>query len=275
MNPEPLLTGTTGPGSVVGRSAIARISVLLPLLLLLALPDLAQAQFEYSISNGTVTITGYTGSGGDVVIPDTIGGLPVTTIRYDAFSDCTGLTSVTIGNGVSSIGEQAFSGCTGLTAITVDALNPVYSSLDGVVFDKGQTTLTMFPPGRAGTYTISESVTGIGHYAFSDCTSLTSITIPDSVTSIGAGAFSSCSRLSSVTIPDGVTSIGGNVFYGCTSLTSVGIPDGVTRIGDSAFYGCRSLSSVTIPDGVTRMGIVRFTAAGACPASRSRTASGA
>ena len=109
----------------------------------------------------------------------------VTSIGDCAFSGCTSLTSVTIPNSVTSIGDWAFSGCTSLTAITVDALNSVYSSVDGVLFNKSQTTLIQYPGGKAGSYTIPNSVTSIGDGAFSGCTSLTSVTIPNSVTSIG------------------------------------------------------------------------------------------
>src|SRR6266487_722035 len=123
-----------------------------------------QAQFEYRIDNGTITITGYTGPGGAVVIPDTINSLPVTSIGQSAFELHTSLTSVTIPDSVASIGRFAFARCDGLpsvtvpgsvtniagfaffyctslNAITVDASNSVYSSVDGVLFNKSQTLL--------------------------------------------------------------------------------------------------------------------------------------
>ena len=70
--------------------------------------------------------------------------------------------SYTIPDTVTSIGDDAFSGCTSLTAIDVDPVNPSYSSLDGVLFNKAHTTLVAFPGGRAGSYTIPDSVTSIG-----------------------------------------------------------------------------------------------------------------
>ena len=256
------------------RSAFAARPLLL--LLLLALPAAVQAQFTYTTKNGAITITGYdcSSGGGAVTIPSTINGLPVTSIGDNAFNSCTSLTSVTIGNNVTSIGDWAFYNCTSLTsvtipnsvtrigyyafshctsliAMTVEALNSFYCSVDGVLFDKSQTTLIQYPGGKAGSYTIPNSVTSIGYRAFYGCTSLTSVTIPNSVTTIWNEAFSGCTSLISVTIPNSVTSIWDRAFYGCTSLTSVTIGNSVTSIGGDTFNGCTSLTSVTIPNSVT------------------------
>jgi hypothetical protein len=122
----------------------------------------------------------------------------VTSIGSWAFFDCTSLTSVTIGNSVTSIGGYAFESCSSLTNITVDATNPAYSSMNGVLFDKAQATLLEFPGGLGGSYTIPNSVTSIWFVAFYNCTSLTSVTIPASVTSIGVFAFEYDYRLTSI-----------------------------------------------------------------------------
>jgi hypothetical protein len=232
-----------------------------------------QIPFTYTTNNGTITITGYTGSGGAVSIPSIITGLPVTSIGNStfiycssltsvtipdsvtnigntAFCWCTNLTSVTIPSSVTSIGNAAFRCCTNLAMITVDPSNSTYSSVDGVLFDKSQTTLIQCPGGKVGSYTIPNSVTIVGNVAFEFCASLTSIMIGTNVTNIGDGAFA-CTSLTNVTIPGSVTSIGDNAFGGCTSLTSVTIPDSVTNIGAAAFCGCSSLTSVTIPSSVT------------------------
>ena len=137
----------------------------------------------------------------------------VTNIGSYAFSRCSSLKSITIPNSATSIGKFAFEGCSSLTKIEVENNNTKYISIDGVLYNKEQTKIIKYPANKKGKrYNILNSVTGIGRYAFSDCSSLTSITIPD-----------------------GVTSIGWNAFYGCNSLTSIAIPSGVADIGKDAF----------------------------------------
>jgi hypothetical protein len=165
---------------------------------------------------------------------------------------------VTIPNSVTSIGNSAFSGCKGLTSINVASDNSNYCSVDGVLFNKDKTTLIQYPGGKQGAYTIPNSVTSIGDYAFPGCSGLTSIDIPNSVTSIGDYAFPGCSGLTSVTIPNSVTSIGEYAFEDCRSLTSVTIGNSVTSIGEYAFDGCSGLTSVTIPNSVTSIGDYAF-----------------
>ena len=217
----------------------------------------------------------------------------VTSIGDWAFWSCTSLTSITIPNSVTSIG-RAFEACTSLTSINVASDNNYYSGNNGVLFNKEKTELIRYPEGKSQTsYTIPNSVTSIGDWAFYGCSGLTSITIPDSVTSIGGLAFQDCTNLTSInvasgnnyysdnngvlfnkkktalirypegksqtsyTIPNSVTSIGNYAFFYCTGLTSITIPNSVTSIGYMAFYGCTGLTSIAIPNSVTS---IRFSA---------------
>jgi hypothetical protein len=97
---------------------------------------------------------------------------------------------------------------------------------------------------------IPNTVTSIGDYAFSLCSSLASINIPNGVTSIGLDAFNSC-PITSINIPNGVTSINDGTFQECSSLTTITIPSSVISIGEFTFAGCSSLASINIPNGVT------------------------
>jgi hypothetical protein len=129
-----------------------------------------------------------------------------------------------IPNSVTTIGSYAFSGCTSLSAITVDALNFFYSSLDGVLFNKSQTTLIQCPGGKAGSYTVPNGVTSIGSYAFGYCRSLTSVTIPNRVTSIGDYAFLGCTSLTGVYFRGNAPSLGSSVFDGDNNATVYYMP---------------------------------------------------
>lgn len=191
------------------------------------------------------------GKAGNYAIPD-----GVIRIGDGAFDYCFMGLSVTIPGSVTSIGAGAFDGSS-LTAISVDVLNPVYSSLDGVLFNKKQTTLIEYPKGRVGSYTIPFGVTKFG-YAFFACYSLEGITIPGSVDQIDGFAFSQCDSLTSVSIPKSVTTIGEEAFWGCNSLMTVKIPDGVTRVGREAFAFCYHLKSVTIGNHVMLIGNTAF-----------------
>ena len=124
----------------------------------------------------------------------------VTSIGDYAFSGCSSLTNIAIPESVTSIGDYAFSGCSSLTNINVSDNNRNYSSIDGVLFNKDKTEIIKYPEGKESkSYKIPNSVTSIGDWEFSGCSSLTNITIPESVTSIGYYAFLRCGSLTSIT----------------------------------------------------------------------------
>jgi hypothetical protein len=162
-----------------------------------------------------------------------------------AFFDCDSLTDITISSNVSSIEFQALAGCDHLSAFMVDTHNPAYASMNGVLFNKSQTTLVQYPPGRSGgSYLIPNSVTTIGLGAFMQCRSLTNVTIPSSVTVLAQSAFYRCYGLISIEIPNNVTNLGGYAFYSCSSLTSVTVSSNVTSIGNSTFQYCYVLTNI-------------------------------
>ena len=216
-------------------------------------------KFTFDSASLTYSVTDYTGSESEVIIPSVYNGYAVTSIGDEAFYYCTRLTSITIPNSVTSIGSSAFRSCTRLTSITVDRANTAYADIDGNLYSKDGKMLIQYTVGKTETsFVIPNTVTSIGSYAFYKCSSLTSITIPDGVTSIGDEAFYYCSGLTSIAIPNSVTSIGNSVFRGCSGLTSVTIGNGVTSIGKEAFYYCKGLMSITIPNSVTSIGSYAF-----------------
>lgn len=204
------------------------------------------SQFEYFESNGEITITGYTGSELDVVIPDEIGGYPVTAIAEKAFQLNKTVRSFTIGSKIRSIGSCAFARCASLTNIYVDRANPYYQSIDGVLYSGDGKTLLSYPTAKAySSYPVASGTETIGEYAFFH-SKVQTVFLPDTVSTIGDYAFYYASELSSINFPTALTSIGDSAFFACQSLTAVDIPATITQIGPSAWAACTSLPAITV-----------------------------
>ena len=139
-----------------------------------------------------------------------------------AFASCYELGAITIPGRVTSIGSRAFMYCHALQSISVYANNPNYSSTDGVLFDKEQTTLICYPESKTNTtYTLPSTVRAIKRYAFENAKKLKTITLTDSIEMINDGTFRACSSLSTITIPASVDTIGDSAFDGCKALSSI------------------------------------------------------
>jgi hypothetical protein len=193
------------------------------------MPEVQAQDFSCTKTNGTITITGYTGPGGNVTIPSTIDGLPVTVIGLGAFAGLNNLTGVTIPDSVTNLGEQAFYGCSSLASLTIG---------NGITIIHGGAN-----NGFGGT--------------FANCTSLTRLTIPDSVTSIGdgplskggpLGAFYCCTSLTNLTVGRGLTYLGVGAFTWCSNLVGVYFrgsaptPGQSQGFGEEIFYGAPAIA---------------------------------
>lgn len=257
------------------------------LIVLMLMPLMASAHTEingiyYNLTDKVAEVTsvpsGTSKYRGIIVIPETVvyGEMTysVTSIGYQAFYECSNITSITIPNSVTSIGERAFWNCWGLTSVNISDIaawcNIKFSVTNNYSINEGS---SWFEPYSNPLYYakhlyingeevkdlfIPDSVTSIKGYAFYNCIGLTSVTIPNKLTSIGDGAFSGCSGLTSADIPNSVTYIGEYAFSGCSGLTSMVIPDNMTTIENYVFYNCSGLISVTIPNKVTSIGYYAF-----------------
>ena len=179
----------------------------------------------------------------------------LTSIGDEAFQ-YSGLTTITI-PASAVLGEDVFTGCGNLESIHVAAGSTRYSSRDGVLFDRDQTTLLLYPAARGGSYTIPATVTAVGDRAFIG-SQITAVTIPDSVRTLGEGAFSRCQNLISVQMGGGLTEITRNAFCFCTALESFTVPAGVKSVGQGAFSYCDSLRRVMLAKSVTSVGSYAF-----------------
>lgn len=233
------------------------ISVLLSLVMVLGIVPLSMftasaatdGVLMYSVSGEEATIIGCDSDAvGDVIIPDTLGGYPVTAISlyafaecesitgvsipdsvkkvgHYAFSDCVELKVVLIGKNVTEMGNNVFSNCTGLERFSVASDNPVYSSDEnGVLYNKNKTELLIYPASNlSATYTVAENVKTIADSTFAGSKNVKTIVIVDNVTTIGANAFLGSRSLETVVIGKGVTTIGGDAFEGCEKLTGISV----------------------------------------------------
>ena len=244
------------------------------------LSDTTSGDFTYSVTGTEAAITGYTGSGGNVVVPDTIDGYKITGIGSSAFANNTLITSVTLGKNIKEIRNNAFSSCTNLESVTMSYNSTVeYTASIGASVFLDCTSLAKV--------SLSENVTSIGDCAFSGCSALESLILPESLTSMGYQMIEG-TAISSITIPKNVSACGSSSYNGplanskvlttvifedgmtaipsyilasdyyTSYVTNVQIPDTVTSIGNSAFYKCSNLEKITLPQKLKKIGQIAF-----------------
>ena len=196
--------------------------------------------FSYNVIDGTsVTITGYTGSGGEVSIPSRINGLPVTSIGDLAFASCDGLTgNLVIPEGITSIGWRAFSNCTGLDGTLT--LPGTLKTIDAFAFD--------YCFRLTGNLGLPKGLTSINNGAFGLCRGFSgNLVIPEGGGAIGSDAFSLCIGLSgTLTLPGTLETIGEGAFSNCPFTGNVFIPAKLVSIGEGTFDRCNSMTGFTV-----------------------------
>ena len=229
--------------------------------------DAVTVDYEFSFNevDKTATVTGYSGEGGQLVIPDTVvvkagtteivaldsdakegeEAYTVTAIGNNAFEGNTSITGISFaGDSVSLIGSSAFYNCKGLMDLS---LPEGLEKIENYAFQNCSSL--------SGVLEIPAGVTEIGVYAFSGCSGFTgTLEIPAGVTAVSVCLFSGCSGFTGLILPEGLETVGSSAFNGCSGLTgTLEIPDSVTELGTYAFYGCRNIEEVVIGSGMVRM----------------------
>lgn len=238
-------------------SAVLALAMLLTLLPTTAFAaddgEKTDGDYTYKVNaDGTATIMDYTGSGGDITIPETLGGKSVTEIsRMKRDSGSTTVTSITIPKSVKRIGDSAFNTFVALKKVAFAA----GSELESIGKDAFHWCKVLEE------IELPSSVKTIGESAFEKCESLGSITLPEGVSGIAQYTFEGCINLNTVSIPSTAANIGYRAFYQCYQLKEIDIPEGVLSIEDQAFLDCTRLSKVYLPKSLESIAIV-FTVSG-------------
>ena len=171
-------------------------------------------------------------------------GIEITHIDGLTFSESQ-VEIVHVGANITDIYYTAFTKCPTLQAIYVDEDNPVYTSVDGVLYSKDMTTLLACPCAREGVFVIPDSVTTLNRNCFQDCINLTGVTFNANITAIPDSTFSGCKSLNGVVIPEKVTTVGSWCFSGCSSLTEIHFHPNIKTFGDNCFMNSGLYNSKT------------------------------
>lgn len=230
------------------------LSLLLSLTLLLSLcpaafaADASAQDFAYTVNpDGTLTLTGYTGSESSLTLPAQLDGKTVTAIGSSCFAGLLCLKKVHIPEGVETICDYAFEACSALEKVYLpDSLKNIG---DGAFSGCGKLTLA----------DLQDAVTSIGKGAFLFCTSLVQLELPAELETLGDFAFADCESLAGVRFRgNAVTRLPDRVFYGCKALSQLRLPSGITAVGKRAFSGCESLQNLYFGEPLAELGEYAF-----------------
>lgn len=194
---------------------------------------LSTLESDFTLNDAGV-ITAYSGGGGNVVIPSTIGGRTVLGIGASAFQNKTSLESVTMPSTLQRIESSAFSGCTNLRVVE---LNEGLQSIGASAFAYTTALSAIWFP---------STVTELGASSFLR-SGLTSVYVPSTVSTVGTSAFQECTRLRSAIFMGNVTTLPVSTFYNCILLEDVYLREGIVTIGENAFRACSSMKQITLP----------------------------
>ncbi|WKY44854.1 leucine-rich repeat protein [Eubacteriaceae bacterium ES2] len=231
--------------------------------------DETNLDYEYIDITGGVSITKYTGTDTNLVIPDTLDGKKVLAIGDSSFSCCNSLTEIYIPDSVTQIGNWAFEWCSNLSEIDIpDSVTSVgkhaFSScmnLANINIPDSVTSIDEYTFSNCSSLKeihLPDFLTSIGSFAFDGCTSLEEINLPNSLTNIGIGSFESCNSLKEINLPNSLTNIGNSAFNSCRNLTNIDLPDSITSISPGTFYCCSNLTTINIPNTITSIGNEAF-----------------
>ena len=216
----------------------------------------------YTITSGTTVklVSGTPKPTGRLTIPATAGGYNVTEISSQAFSNCTGLTSVSVPGSVTTIGMRAFAGCSALTSVFIaegvrSIAMMVFSSCTSLDTISLSTTITNIAAGCFGMTAYinnndnwSDSVLYVGRYLVSARSARTgTLTVADSTLGIANDALDYC-HISKCILPEGLHFIGDVAFKDCSQLDTVRML-GTTppTLNSGSFQGCTALAAVVVP----------------------------
>lgn len=221
---------------------------LLPVAALTAAP-LEEKGYTYLVEDENATILSYQGDESNLVLPETLGGKPVTKLGEEAFA-YQKLVSITLPKSLTTTGINPFLGC---SAQVLPGENERFTVEAGAVLDTQTNTMVAYLSCGEESFQVPEGVRVIAPRAFYGHQTLKSVTLPQSVEELGEEAFTECIKLEQIVLPEGLKAIAGQTFMGCVSLKEVKLPSTLLTIGDWAFAK-GGLENIVVPEGVTAIG---------------------